>query len=140
MLLIKRLTGDAKMPIYGSANAIGADLFSTHDETVMPGMVSRVATGIALAIPNGYYGRIAPRSGLSTEGIDVLAGVIDPDYRGEVVVLLTTHGKIPKFLPKGAKIAQLILERADQLAIVDVGAQDLDATARGAAGFGSTGL
>ncbi len=95
-------------------------------------------TGLAVAIPPGFYGRIAPRSGLAAKnGLDVLAGVIDSDYRGEICVLLYNTGDNQIDLPAGSKISQLIVE---QIITPDaVWASDLDETARGAGGFGSTG-
>lgn len=138
VLQIQKLDPNAKLPTRGSEDAIGVDLYALEDTVVMWGDVTKVRTGIAVAIPPGYYGRVAPRSGLAAKnGIDVLAGVIDADYRGELVVLLTTHREARLRIEAGERVAQLILERADipVMAVTD----QLDDTARGAGGFGSTG-
>lgn len=127
-------------PDYGSEGAIGLDLRVAGGSDVlhvMPGLVTTVPTGLRVEIPAGFYGRIAPRSGLAAKhGVDVLAGVIDSDYRGEIKVLLTSFYLPVSFHP-GEKIAQLILERAERPELQYVDA--LGESARGAAGFGSTG-
>lgn len=140
VLQIQKLDPNAKLPTRGSEDAIGVDLHALEDAVVMWGDVTKVRTGIAVAIPEGYYGRIAPRSGLAVKhGIDVLAGVIDADYRGEVVVVLTNHLKWDHCfeIKAGDRIAQLILERADKPVMVVT--DQLSETERGFGGFGSTG-
>ena len=95
-------------------------------------------TGLAVAIPAGFYGRVAPRSGLAVKkGLDVLAGVIDSDYRGEICVVLYNTGDETIHLPAGSKICQLIIEQI--ITPEGAWAMDLDETVRGAGGFGSTG-
>jgi dUTP pyrophosphatase len=141
-LRIKKLHDEATIPTRGSPKAIGYDLYACVEDstTVVFGDVTAIETGIAIAIPKGYYGRIAPRSGLAAKkGIHVLAGVIDADYRGEIKVLLTSTMKSgpPLQIKTGDRIAQLILERADTLVIEEV--DDLEKTERGEGGFGSTG-
>jgi deoxyuridine 5'-triphosphate nucleotidohydrolase len=97
-----------------------------------------VKTGIAISLPSGYYGRVAPRSGLAVKnGIDVGAGVIDSDYRGEVGVLLFNFGSEVFRAEAGTRVAQLIVEPMVLVQPVEV--SDLDDTQRGAGGFGSTG-
>lgn len=140
VLQIQKLDPNAKLPKRASEDAIGVDLHALEDAVVMWGDVTKVRTGIAVAIPQGYYGRIAPRSGLAAKhGIDVLAGVIDADYRGEVSVILTNHLKWDHCfeIKAGDRIAQLILERADKPVMVVT--DQLSDTERGAGGFGSTG-
>jgi dUTP pyrophosphatase len=140
-LRIKRLTPTAILPTRGSPGAIGLDLYFDdpfRPLEISPGNRAICKTGIAIAIPPGFYGRIAPRSGLAAnKGIDVLAGVIDADYRGEICVVLLNTGDGYFTLTHGDRIAQLILERADIMPVVEV--DDLDATERGAGGFGSSG-
>ena len=98
-----------------------------------------IGTGIAMAIPIGNYGRIAPRSGLAAKHmIDVGAGVIDADYRGEVKVLLFNFGETDFAVSEGDRIAQLIVEKYTQTELVEV--TDLSETERGEGGFGSTGV
>ena len=144
-LRIKRLAPDAILPTHGSDNAIGLDLYARANHMIRGEFVVRagahllVNTGIAAAIPTGYYGRVAPRSGLALKkGIDVLAGVIDSDYRGEINVILQNLGQFDFVVRHGDRIAQLIMERADRLPVLEVTA--LNDTNRGASGYGSTGV
>ena len=145
VLRVKRLRPDAILPTRGTEHSIGLDLYaapnpdSYGDYDIPMGKRARISTGIAVAIPSGYYGRVAPRSGLALKvGIDVMAGVIDPDYTGEVQVLLLNTDMHRTFKVKpGDRIAQLILERADMLPVEEV--DELDDTARGGNGYGSTG-
>lgn len=96
-------------------------------------------TDLAIAVPEGTYGRVAPRSGLSVNyGICVGAGVIDADYRGNVQVLLFNHSDEDFEVKRGARVAQLILERAETPEVLEV--DTVGATARGTSGFGSTGV
>ncbi|MBI1762216.1 MAG: dUTP diphosphatase [Acidobacteria bacterium] len=137
-LRVKQLHPAAQLPRRGSAFAAGADLHCVEAFTLQPGARKAVPTGLALAIPPGYYGRVAPRSGWAAKhGIDTLAGIIDADYRGEVLVLLINLGDQPFTAAAGERIAQLIIERAAPCAYE--WANELDETTRGAGGFGSTG-
>lgn len=142
-LRIKRLRPEARIPTAGSLGAIGLDLSYLSprpggSQCLYPGEWCAYPTGIAVAIPEGYYGRIAPRSGLALNGaIDVLAGVIDSDYRGEIKVILINHGKEHVWIDDHMRIAQLILECAAVPVVTEV--DDLPATVRGTDGFGSTG-
>ena len=137
-LYVKRLTKSALLPSRGSAMAAGLDLYSSEEAIIPSKMRAVVKTGISIAIPEGYYGRIAPRSGLSVNyGIDVGAGVIDSDYRGEVCVLLFNFGEQDFNVNAGNRIAQLILEKIAIGEVVET--EELDETIRGAGGFGSTG-
>lgn len=138
-LLVKKIHQDAQLPTYGSEGAIGLDLYAAHDLVLGDwGDHDTVRTGISIAIPHGYYGRIAPRSGLAARhAIDVLAGVVDEDYRGEIKVLLINHGPKSVEIKKGDRVAQLILERADRPQVIEV--ETLKDTERGSKGYGSTG-
>lgn len=138
VLRFKKLDERATLPARGSVLAAGLDVCSIEDLEIGPKNRVMARTGLAVAIPPGFYGRVAPRSGLaSKQGLDVLAGVIDSDYRGEVCCLLYNTGDEPISLPAGSKICQLIIE---QIITPDAAwANDLDETARGAGGFGSTG-
>lgn len=136
-LKFRKIHEGAKLPHLGSKGAIGLDLHAYDNQLLPIGEVTLVPTGLAVEIPNGYYGRIAPRSGWAVKhGIDTLAGVIDSDYRGEINVVLFNNGKCPIDIKAGDRIAQLILERADRFIPVW---GDLSDTERGAGGFGSTG-
>ena len=122
----------------GSAAAAGLDLYSIEVVNLQSLERKLVRTGLAVAIPEGFYGRIAPRSGLATKnGIDVLAGVIDADYRGEIQCLLHNTGEETVELAAQAKICQLIIEKI--ITPDPVWAEDLPDTVRGSGGFGSTG-
>ena len=114
------------------------DVYSIEDVEIGPKQRVMARTGFAVAIPPGFYGRIAPRSGLAAKkGLDVLSGVIDSDYRGEVICLLYNTSDEIINLPAGSKICQIIIE---QIITPDASwATDLEETARGAGGFGSTG-
>ncbi|XP_059952771.1 deoxyuridine 5'-triphosphate nucleotidohydrolase, mitochondrial isoform X1 [Mesoplodon densirostris] len=133
-----RLSEHATAPTKGSERAAGYDLYSAYDYTVPPMEKALVKTDIQIALPSGCYGRVAPRSGLAAKHfIDVGAGVIDEDYRGNVGVVLFNFGKEKFEVKKGDRIAQLICERIFYPEIEEV--QVLDDTERGSGGFGSTG-
>jgi dUTP pyrophosphatase len=118
--------------------AAGLDVCSIEELSIGPKQRVMARTGLAVAIPPGFYGRVAPRSGLASKnGLDVLAGVIDSDYRGELCCLLYNTGDAPINLPAGSKICQLIIEQI--ITPEAAWSTDLDETARGAGGFGSTG-
>lgn len=138
ILQVKQLHPAAQLPLRGSTFAAGADLHCVETFTLQPGERKAVPTGLALAIPSGFYGRVAPRSGWAVKhGIDTLAGIIDADYRGEVLVLLINLGDQPFTGAAGERIAQLIIERAALCTYAWT--DELNETARGAGGFGSTG-
>lgn len=138
ILRFKKLDQRAMLPQRGSALAAGLDIFCIEDVEISPRDRAAARTGLAVAIPAGFYGRIAPRSGLAVKkGLDVLSGVIDSDYRGEVLCLLYNTSDEIINLPAGSKICQLIIEQI--ITPEAAWANELDDTARGASGFGSTG-
>lgn len=137
-LHFKKLDPRAILPTRGSSSAAGLDLYSIEPVSLGPGQRVIARTGLAVAVPEGYYGRVAPRSGLATrQGLDVLAGVIDADYRGEIRCLLHNTGAETIKLPEQSRICQLIIEKIITPAAVWAG--DLADTERGGGGFGSTG-
>ena len=137
VLRFKQLDPRAVLPRRGSALAAGLDICSIEVVELQPKQRATVRTGLAVAIPPGFYGRVAPRSGLAVKsGLDMLAGVIDSDYRGEICCVLYNTGDEIITLPTGSKICQLIVEQI--ITPEAAWANDLDATARGAGGFGST--
>ena len=139
VLQIKKLNPAALLPKKGSEFAAGYDLHALTKTVVPAGGKALVSTGIAMAIPLGNYGRIAPRSGLAAKHmIDVGAGVIDADYRGEVKVLLFNFGQADFEVNEHDRIAQLIIEKYTMTSMVEV--ETLDETVRGDGGFGSTGV
>jgi len=130
----------ALLPVNGSKYAAGYDLHALEGATVPARGKAIVGTGIAMAIPEGNYGRIAPRSGLAAKhSIDVGAGVIDSDYRGEVKVLLFNLSDTDFKIKPQDRIAQLIIEKYTPTDLVEVHGE-LEETARGHGGFGSTGM
>jgi len=134
---IQRLDEKAQIPTKGSKLAAGHDLYSIEDILIPANSRVLVKIGLAVVVPEGTYGRIAPRSGLATKGITVDAGVIDADYRGEVKVLLINHGKLDYEVKIGERIAQLVVERIDNQDWMEV--DGLDGSERAGKGFGSTG-
>ena len=136
-LKVKLLCEDAKLPTRGSEKAAGYDLYSCENVTLPVMGIAKIKTGVSIAIFEHHYGRIAPRSSLGVKGIMVHAGVIDSDYRGEIIVVLQNLGKSEYVIHKQDKIAQLILEKISMPQIVQV--SELDDTVRGEQGFGSTG-
>ena len=136
---VKLLYPDSITPARGSSGAVGYDLYS-HEDThqLKPGHRKVFKTGVAVGLPGGTYGRVAPRSGMTVKnGIHVGAGVIDPDYTGEVGVVLFNLDDKPVVIEKNMKIAQLIIERCITPDIVVV--DELNITDRGDKGWGSTG-
>jgi len=137
---IKKLSDNAIIPAKGSAFAAGYDLYAAEDAVVNCGTRKLIKTNISMEITPGYYGRIAPRSGLAYKnGIDVLAGVIDSDYRGDIGVILYNSDKNIDFIvKKGDRIAQIIFEACYSATLNE--AENLDNTLRQSGGFGSTGV
>lgn len=137
-LRIKKLDINARLPTRESNRAAGYDLYANENIHINPDQRCLVSTGIAIQIPYGYYGRIAPRSGLAVRnGINVGAGVIDSNYTGHVKILLFNHGETFLDIKDGDRIAQLIIEKIGHFEIEEV--DELDQTSRGENGFGSTG-
>lgn len=139
---IKKLNDQAILPTYGSAYAAGADLYALlgDDITIEAGQTVLVHTGIALELPVGHAGLIYARSGLaSKKGLAPAnkVGVIDCDYRGEVMVALHNHGNVAQTVSGGERIAQLVI--TPYITATFLEADELSDTARGAGGFGSTG-
>ena len=149
---VKKLHPDAVLPSYQSDGAAGMDLCACSNAgigrdpseipfTLFPAETCLFGTGIAFAIPPGFEGQIRPRSGLAAKhGITVLnsPGTIDSDYRGEVKVLLINLGSEPYVIKRGDRIAQIVFAPVARAGLQQV--DDLDATARGVGGFGSTGV
>ena len=140
-LNIKKLTPDATIPTYGTEFSAGADLYLCGDDiTIRPHTTVLAHTGIAMAIPGGFVGLVFARSGLASKKDLAPAnkvGVIDSDYRGEIMVALHNHGEQTRTVERGERIAQIVFvpySSAD-FCVVD----ELDDTVRGDGGFGSTG-
>ena len=138
-LLVKKCRDNAVLPVRKTALAAGYDLSSCEALTIPPKGTALVKTGLIMACPEGTYGRVAPRSGLALKhSIDVGAGVIDADYRGEVGVILFNFGTKDFEIKEGDRIAQLVLEKIELSEVWEVA--ELDETVRGEGGFGSTGV
>jgi dUTP pyrophosphatase len=138
----KRLHAGAQLPAYQSAEAAGMDLHACLDAplTLQPGDLVRVPLGWIMAIPSGFEGQVRPRSGLAAKhGITVpnAPGTIDSDYRGEAVVALINLGRVAFTVEHGMRVAQLVVAPVARVAVHEV--SELDETARGGGGFGSTG-
>ncbi|MEZ4233710.1 MAG: dUTP diphosphatase [Polyangiaceae bacterium] len=143
-VLLKRV-GDVEVPLpaYQTPGSAGLDLCAALASalTIAPGDRRLIPTGLAMAIPRGYEGQVRPRSGLALKhGISIVnsPGTIDSDYRGEVAIVLINHGREPFVVEPRSRIAQLVIAPVTQasLELVD----ELDETARGAGGYGSTGV
>lgn len=129
---------NAMLPIRATPLSAGLDLCVVDDVQIDPNCRGACRTGLSVEIPQGFYGRIAPRSGLATRfGIDVLAGVIDSDYRGEIICVLINHGDSSITFKPGDRIAQLIVESIS-LPLAEW-TDTLSSTDRGRGGFGSSG-
>jgi dUTP pyrophosphatase len=129
-----------ELPAYATSGAAGMDVLAAEDFTLAPGARHAVATGLAMAIPPGFEVQVRPRSGLALKhGITVpnTPGTIDSDYRGELKVILINHGADPFEVRRGDRVAQLVLAPVTRASWLPV--DELDETARGAGGFGSTG-
>ena len=142
IIRFKKLRDQATVPTYGSASAAGADLYSAEDSdiTVAPGETVLIHTGVALEIPEGYVGLIFARSGLATKrGLAPAnkVGVIDADYRGEIMVSLYNQSDIDQTVLRGERVAQLAIVPFLRAECEET--NDLSATVRGEGGFGSTG-
>ena len=139
----RRLSPLATVPAYQSAGAAGLDLHAALEAplTLEPGAIALVPTALALAIPAGFEGQVRPRSGIATKhGVTVpnAPGTIDSDYRGELKVALINLGRVPFVIEHGMRVAQLVIAPVAHATLVE--SDDLGDTARGAGGFGSTGI
>ena len=138
---IKKTMADAILPTYGSEYAAGADLYSCSDKTeIAAGETVLMHTGVAIELPVGYVGLVYARSGLASKrGLAPAnkVGVIDCDYRGEIMVALHNHGHVTQMVEKGERIAQLVIAPYFTADFNEV--EELSETVRGEGGFGSTG-
>ena len=139
---IKKLREGAQLPTRGSEKAAGYDLYACLDEpvTVEPHATVKIGTGLAVAVPDGYFGAVFARSGLAAkQGLRPAncVGVCDADYRGEYIVALHNDGETAREILPGDRIAQLVVMPFLPVEFEEVA--ELDETARGVGGFGSTG-
>jgi len=137
-LEVKKLVSDAKLPVRAHSDDAGLDLFSLEEYKLHKGEKRLIRTGIALAIPTGFVGLIWDKSGMALKyGLKTLGGVIDAQYRGEVTVIMVNLGEEDFLVEKGAKIAQLLIQKVEFPEICE--REELGDTLRSEAGFGSTG-
>lgn len=137
---IKRLNNNAIIPTYGSKHSAGLDLYSVENISILDGDCAKIKTGISVEIPNGYFGAIFARSGLSTkQGLRPAncVGVVDSDYRGEVIVPLYNDSSETRTVFAGDRVAQMVILPYAKVELEEV--DELDNTERGTGGFGSTG-
>lgn len=128
------------LPAYETEHAAGMDLRAAEDAILPPGARALVATGFAIALPQGFEAQVRPRSGLAAKhGVTLLnsPGTIDADYRGEIKVILINHGEAAFAVKRGDRIAQMVVAPVTRAVLKETG--DLSLTSRGAGGFGSTG-
>ncbi|MCI6357999.1 MAG: dUTP diphosphatase [Erysipelotrichaceae bacterium] len=142
LIRLKKINKDAKIPSYGSEFSAGADLYACEENeiTIIPHETRLIHTGIAIEIPNGYVGLIYARSGLASKRDLAPAnkvGVIDSDYRGEILVALHNHGNKDQVIQPFERIAQLVIAPVTQANFEEV--EELNTTERNEGGFGSTG-
>lgn len=140
-VLITQLDTGLPMPSYAKPGDAGADIYSAIDITIEPGMRALVPTGIAIALSDGYAAFVHPRSGLAIKygvGLVNAPGTIDAGYRGEICVIVINHDQSESFeIKRGDRIAQLVFQRVERAEFVAV--EELPESARGGAGFGSSG-
>lgn len=137
-LRVLRLDIGARLPLRGSPGAAGLDLSALCEVRVPARGRARIRTGLAVGIPDGFVGVLRDRSGLAVRhGVTVLAGVIDADYRGEVIVVIQNHGTEDHLVLPGDRVAQLLVLPVPELQVLEVDA--LEETERGEGGFGSSG-
>ena len=140
MININLLHEDAIAPSRGSEESAGLDLHTIESVTIPPGQRALLKTGLAMSMPAGYVGLIWPRSKLAAKmGVDVLAGVVDSDYRGEIMISLLNTGLDPVEIKAGDKVAQMIIQRHHSDMQINI-VEDLDETMRGKAGVNSSEL
>jgi dUTP pyrophosphatase len=144
-LKVQKVDSFAMIPFKAHESDAGFDLFACPEEVglgqevvIQSGSRFLISTGIRVAVPSGYYGRVAARSGLSVKGVDVGAGVVDSGYRGVLKVLLINNTGHNLLVKHGDKIAQLVLEKISPISKAEL-VESLDETDRGDGGFGSTG-
>ncbi len=137
LVLRYKLLADVPTPEYQTAGASGIDLCCAESFTLERGETTLVPTGVAVEIPAGFEGQVRPRSSLSSRGVHCHAGTIDPDYRGQIYVVLSDVVYIPRKFEKGDRIAQLVIAPVERVELVRV--EQLSETARGERGFGHTG-
>lgn len=138
IIKVKKIHANACLPVKSNREDAGFDIFSVEGRRIEPGQRASVSTGISMEIPSGYYGQILPRSGLALKsGIQIMGGVIDSGYRGEIKVILYNSEPYFYTVNSGDRIAQMVILPVPEIELVE--AEELSDTVRSDAGFGSTG-
>jgi len=139
ILEVKKISEDAELPKYSLPSDVGLDLVCIENVSFMPTEKKEVKTGIMVKIPKGHVGLIRDRAGIVSKiNLHTFAGTFDPDYRGEVTVILKNLGDVEVEIEKGMKIAQLVILPVKSVEVKEV--EEMDETQRGSKGFGSSGL
>lgn len=139
---ILKIMTDGKIPSYQTSGSCGIDLYCSNDEDIIinPGDMKKINTGLRVQIPQGFFGAVYPRSSTGVKRQLMLAntvGVIDSDYRGEIMIFMYNYGNDPQVIKNGDRVAQLVIQPYERCELVQV--ESLDETDRGESGFGSTG-
>ncbi|WP_282929671.1 dUTP diphosphatase [Anaerococcus sp. Marseille-Q7828] len=139
---ILKIMTDGQIPSYQTSGSCGIDLYCSNDEDIIiePGDMKKINTGLRVQIPQGFFGAVYPRSSTGVKRQLMLAntvGVIDSDYRGEIMIFMYNYGNDPQVIKNGDRIAQLVIQPYEKCELVQV--ESLDETDRGESGFGSTG-
>jgi dUTP pyrophosphatase len=137
---VKKLSPQATLPRYahtGPQGDLAADLYSAEDTSLLPGETKAISTGVSVEFPNNYGGIVHDRSGIALKGVTTLAGVIDCGYRGEIKVVMANLSKSDFPIKPGDRIAQMRIVQRIEAEFIE--SSDVDETARGSGGFGSTG-
>lgn len=139
---ILKIMTDGQMPSYQTSGSCGIDLYCSNDEDIIiePGDMKKINTDLRLEIPEGFFGAVYPRSSTGVKRHLMLAntvGIIDSDYRGEIMIFMYNYGNNPQVIKKGDRIAQLVIQPYERCELIKV--DSLEETDRGESGFGSTG-
>lgn len=137
-VLYSKLNPYANEPLYKTDGAAGVDLSTIESVILQPNQITSINTGIAFEIPYGFYGKISDRSSMALKGTSVKAGIIDSDYRGEIIVLLRNDTSEPIEINANDRIAQIIFQEHQRATLVL--RKDLSRSGRSSGGFGSTGV
>lgn len=141
VVLFQKTSPDAHAPFKAHDSDAGYDLHSCEEVAIAPGERKLISTGIRMALDEGFYGRISPRSGLASKGKDIGGGIIDSGYRGEIKVILINHSEDHFHVHKGDRIAQIIIQRHESPKFQEIPLHaQLPESSRGAQGFGSSGM
>ncbi|RQW07504.1 MAG: dUTP diphosphatase [Calditrichaeota bacterium] len=138
ILAVKLLKPNAKEPEKAHDSDAGYDIYAPEDIRILAGEFKKISTGIAIQLPHGFHVELKDKSSRASQGLHVMGGIIDQDYRGEIIVVMHNLRQITQVIKKGEKICQMILYQDYPAVVFEV--DDISETDRGEGGFGSTGL